>query len=549
MIYKELVRDYIRQNRLLISFFIIVTLLTFPVESILIPELYGRLYTGVGSRRTPEGVKRIGKLIMVIIGVWLVIQLFYFLKNRLNSKILPKYLEFTRKKLFVKIIENYETNYKDIEISKTIARIFELTRDMKDFFYFVSDILLPLLLTVILVVLYLAYMDWKIGLAAFLSLFVFFLVGGIIGKKIVDLSAIREGVYLEMTESIHDSFDNLMNIYLNNQKNSEVSKTQKIQEKHTALYQQQLRLVSAMSLSTSMISVAIFAIIIGLAFWNYKTGVFGSMKFITVTLVIIYFMGFLINMSTWTPAELLRLGIIKNSSEFLAEILQSKNFEYVKNPNLDGGIVFNKITYSYGEGKPIFTDFSFSVEKGKKVAILGPSGSGKTTLMKLLLGLHRVSKGGILINGIEISKINPEDLRSQVNYINQRTGLFTGSVLQNMKYGNKISDEKLVALLKKYGLDENFKRLKDGLYSNAGVQGKGMSGGMQKIIMNVRGILRNGKIVVFDEPLAGLDASTRIKMIKMIEEVCRGKTMLVITHDKEILDIMDKVVNLRKISS
>jgi len=266
-------------------------------------------------------------------------------------------------------------------------------------------------------------------------------------------------------------------------------------------------------------------------------------------LVIIYFMGFLINMSTWTPAELLRLGIIKNSSEFLAEILQSKNVEYVKNPNLDGGIVFNKITYSYGEGNPIFTDFSFSVEKGKKVAILGPSGSGKTTLMKLLLGLHRVSKGGILINGIEISKINPEDLRSQVNYINQRTGLFTGSVLQNMKYGTKISDEKLVALLKKYGLDENFKRLKNGLYSNAGVQGKGMSGGMQKIIMNVRGILRNGKIVVFDEPLAGLDVSTRIKMIKMIDEICRGKTMLVITHDKEILDIMDKVVNLKKISS
>lgn len=550
MIYKELIKDYISQNRVIISFFIIITLLTFPIESIIIPEFYGKLYTNVGDRKTIKGLKKIGRIILIIIGIWLVIQFFYFIRNTMVSKILPSFLEHTRKKLFVKIIENYENDYKDIQIGKNVSRIFELTRDLKDLSYYICTALLPLLLTVLIVIIYLFIINWKIGLAALISLFVFFLVNIILSIKIINISALREGVYLNMTESIHDSFDNLINVYLNNQKNSEINKTQDIQQLHTQLYKKQLGLVTAMSVSSSIISVFIFAIIIGMAYLNYKNGVFTGKRFITISLIIIYFLGFLINLSSWTPPELLRVGIIKHSLPFLKSILNKKQINYIKNPVINGNIVFNKITYSYGdEMKPIFNDFSFSVEKGKKIAILGPSGSGKTTLMKLLLGLHKVQKGAILINGIDIKKINPEDLRKEVNYINQRTSLFSGTVLENMKYGNDITENNLKILLKKYGLDENFKRLKNGINSDVGVQGRAMSGGMQKIVMNVRGILKKGNIVVFDEPLAGLDAGSRIKMINLIKDLCNGKTLIVITHDKEILDIMDKVVNLKKIAT
>jgi ATP-binding cassette subfamily C protein len=135
-------------------------------------------------------------------------------------------------------------------------------------------------------------------------------------------------------------------------------------------------------------------------------------------------------------------------------------------------------------------------------------------------------------------------LRSHINYINQRTQLLNGTVLENMKYGNTIDDKKLIGLIKKYGLDANFQSLEQGLRSDVGNQGKSMSGGMQKIIMNIRGILKKGNVVVFDEPLAGLDAITRVKMIKMIDDMTKNKTLIVITHDKEILGIMNKTINL-----
>jgi ABC-type transport system involved in cytochrome bd biosynthesis fused ATPase/permease subunit len=113
-----------------------------------------------------------------------------------------------------------------------------------------------------------------------------------------------------------------------------------------------------------------------------------------------------------------------------------------------------------------------------------------------------------------------------------------------MKYGNTIDDKKLIGLVKKYGLNVNFQSLELGLMSDVGNQGKSMSGGMQKIIMNVRGILKKGNVIVFDEPLAGLDAITRVKMIKMIDDMTKNKTLIVITHDREILGIMNKTINL-----
>jgi len=569
MIYKELFTDFFKQNKAILILFVVITLLTFPVESIIIPQFYGNLYSSITENKNAKKLREIGKIIMLIIGVWLVIQGFYYIKNVMISRIIPKYLVFLRKKMFIKVLETNETDYKDIKITKNISRIFDLSNEIKDVIYYLMSSLLPLLMTVVLVVGYLFVLDWKIGLVSLICLIGFFMFCYFYGKKIVKVSAETQNIFLEMTNVFHDSFENLMNIYLNNRKKSEEMKLQKYLDDYLGKYNRQMNMISIMSIMTSLISVAIFAIVIGMSYWNYSKGVISGKKFITVSLIIIYFMSFLINIGSWTSPELLRLGIIRNSMPFLRSIFVKTERNYVKNPVLNGDIVFDKISYAYkrndgevniveeegvgggGEGanKNIFTDFSFKIEKGKKVAILGTSGSGKTTLVKLLLRLHTLQKGNIYINGISIDRINPEDLRNAVNYVNQRTGLFQGSVIENMKYGNNNDDKELVGLLEKYGLVDNFKALKNGVYSDVGVNGKEVSLGMQKIIMNVRGILKKGEIIVFDEPLAGLDSRTREKMISMIDDLCKGKTLIVITHDKEILRIMDKAIDLNKLQN
>jgi len=543
--YKELVSDYLNENKGIITAFIVITLLTFPIESIAIPELYGRLYNTVsGGKRSDELLRRVGKIILIIIGVWLFIQIFYYIKNLLIGKILPTYLEFTRRVLFTRIIENYENNYQDIKISKNINRLFGLTRDMKDVFFYVATCLIPLALTIGIVNIYLYFVDWKIGVVATITVGIMTIVSYFFSVKIIEISAAREGKFLDMSERIHDSFENLMNIYINNEKNKELEKTQTVQTEHTEFYNKQLDLINNMQISTCVMSVIMFSIIIGIAYYNFSKGIFTSQRFITVSLVIIYFLGFLININSWTPEQLMNLGILKNSDEFLKDILRSKNNKYVKNPKLNGDIVIDNISYGYGDNEPIFSGLTLRIKKNERVAILGQSGSGKSTLMKLLLGLLPLKGGRILINDIPIQNIEPDVLRGHINYINQRTQLLNGTVLENMKYGNTIDDKKLVGIVKKYGLDVNFQSLELGLMSDVGNQGKSMSGGMQKIIMNIRGILKKGRVIVFDEPLAGLDAITRVKMIKMIDDMTKNKTLIVITHDREILRIMNKTINL-----
>jgi ABC-type transport system involved in cytochrome bd biosynthesis fused ATPase/permease subunit len=122
--------------------------------------------------------------------------------------------------------------------------------------------------------------------------------------------------------------------------------------------------------------------------------------------------------------------------------------------------------------------------------------------------------------------------------------MFNGNVMDNMIYGNDATEDQVKTVLEKYNLNSVFTNLDDGLNSDVGVNGGQLSLGMQKVVMIVRGILRKSKIIIFDEPLAGLDQDTRQKVINLILEENKNKTVIVITHDKEILPYMERVINV-----
>jgi ABC-type multidrug transport system fused ATPase/permease subunit len=247
------------------------------------------LYSSITENKNAKRLREIGKIIMLIIGTWLVIQGFYYIKNIMISKIIPRYLVFLRKKMFVKVLETNETDYKDIKITKNVSRIFDLSNEIKDFLYYVMSYLLPLLMTVFLVCGYLFIIDWKIGLVTLVSLAGFFMFCYFYGRKIVKVSAETQNIFLEMTNVFHDSFENLMNIYLNNRKKSEEIKLQKYLDDYLGKYNRQMNMISIMSIMTSLISVAIFAIVIGMSYWNYSKGIISGKKFITVASLGLFF--------------------------------------------------------------------------------------------------------------------------------------------------------------------------------------------------------------------------------------------------------------------
>ena len=211
-------------------------------------------------------------------------------------------------------------------------------------------------------------------------------------------------------------------------------------------------------------------------------------------------------------------------------------------------IEFKNVTFKYPKtNKYILKNSNFKIKNNLKTAIIGQSGSGKTTIMKILLKMYNIDSGEILINNYNINNININYLRSNISYINQRTGLFNDSILNNIKYGNDLTDNEIYKILNDYDLMKVYNNLSKGVNSNAGVNGNLLSLGMQKVTLLIRGLYKKSNIYILDEPLAGLDKDSRQKIIKMINDKFKNKCLIIITHDTEIIPFVDEVININNI--
>ena len=157
--------------------------------------------------------------------------------------------------------------------------------------------------------------------------------------------------------------------------------------------------------------------------------------------------------------------------------------------------------------------------------------------------------GNIYLDNNDIKNIDDNILRKNIVYVNQKTELFDDTIFENIKYGNNITENDILNIIHKYKLNNIYSGLKENYNSNCGVNGNKLSLGMQKITILLRAYfkIKDSKIIIFDEPLAGLDKETRKKILKLISDIDRNKTIIIITHDVEILSIVDKQIDINNI--
>ena len=372
------------------------------------------------------------------------------------------------------------------------------------------------------------------------------------GNYLIDLIAKRENYMNEVVnQGIQNSVDNLMNIYVNNESNNEIDKN------HDAEEEGRKQMTHIMFTQNVVISSC--HIIIGLAYGMGLIGIYNmvrkkkitSAQAIVFVLILGQFVSFNIDLNAgYIHNVVFKMGIIKAAEPFLENIFVEDSHRVKKSGIKTGDIEFKDIVFRYDKSSDevLYDGLNLKIKGGTKNGIMGRSGSGKTTLMKMLVGLYKPEDGQISIDGIDINTMDIDYLRENVNYVNQKTQLFEETILYNMKYGNDtITEEEISAKLKKYNLHEVFSDLPGGVNADAGLAGGNLSGGMQKLTILMRGILKKGGIVILDEPLAGLDQRTITKVIDMIVNETDGKTLLVITHDKAILPYMDRVVDINKL--
>ena len=211
---------------------------------------------------------------------------------------------------------------------------------------------------------------------------------------------------------------------------------------------------------------------------------------------------------------------------------------------VQGEIEFKNVKFSYEEKNEVVRGVSMKLEKGRKLALVGPSGGGKTTLCHLLPNFYRLKDGDgeILIDGVDINKISLESLRKNIGIVQQDVFLFAGTIRENILYGNPgATEEEMFSAAKRANIHDYITTLEKGYDTEIGERGVKLSGGQKQRLSIARVFLKNPAILILDEATSALDNTTEVLIQSALDELCRGRTTIVVAHRLSTIRNADEI--------
>lgn len=209
---------------------------------------------------------------------------------------------------------------------------------------------------------------------------------------------------------------------------------------------------------------------------------------------------------------------------------------------LSGDIALSHVSYSYDGAKEVLRDVSLKINKGETFALVGPSGGGKTTICHLIPHFYDVTDGQILLDGKEIHSLTMESVRRNIGIVQQDIYLFNASVRENILYGRlDATDEEVMEAAKRANIHEYILSLPEGYETKIGERGVKLSGGQKQRLSIARVFLKDPSILILDEATSALDNATEILIQKSLDELCKGRTTIVVAHRLSTVRNADRI--------
>lgn len=212
--------------------------------------------------------------------------------------------------------------------------------------------------------------------------------------------------------------------------------------------------------------------------------------------------------------------------------------------DIQGEIEFENVSYSYEKTKEVLSNVNLKLEKGKKLALVGPSGGGKTTLCHLLPNFYQLEEGNgtIRIDGKDIKKLTLESVRRNIGIVQQDVFLFVGSIRDNIMYGNPdATEQEMVEAAKRANIHDYIMTLEDGYDAQIGERGVKLSGGQKQRLSIARVFLKDPALLILDEATSALDNTTEVLIQQALDELCKGRTTLVVAHRLSTIRNADEI--------
>lgn len=521
-----------------------------PAKEILISHFFGRFIELLRQKR--GRTKDIQWVLIILASVFAVYWAVGYFDAYFEAKLVPQFEYYVRNKLMTSLFDMQTTNYSELESGKIVARATSLPATIASYVQVLADWTLPKILIALGI---LAYFSFKQPMVALCLGSALVFSAGVTYRMLHRCTTVfqeRDHNLLQIIGFLDDLLKNMMSILNANAQQQELAV---FRQAHDVFSRQTLDGMKCTVGHQSSIALAMVLAVAASGYLLYKKVRHSAMP-IGQLITTILLLGMFINAyTTFTQSMgwlILRLGIIRQGLTIFKQCrvrAAPAAQDAARPPPPPTGFHLAHVRFLYESStappRPIFQDLTVSIPQGKTTLLVGPIGSGKSTLLALLMKYKLPHAGDIFLDGKSYAHLSVQELRSRLGFVPQHPVLFDRTIYENIVYVSPSTPKARVeALFHELGLQRMLADLPLGLDTPCGKNGSFLSGGQRQIVTLMRVVLQDPEILLLDEPTSAVDEGTRSHVMQLLTQLMKGKTVVMVTHDTDLIRFADTVITL-----
>jgi len=528
---------FFHENKTRIICYILVICVA-SIQKILVPHFYGKILGHFNKNDYTQAQHSF----YILIGVWILFQSIEGIVNWFESRLIPNLQNSARQYMGEIIIQKYKDDFRELDLGKLSSKMIKFPESNRELFSKTKTFVFTHFLGSMITLIYIFFLSWKLGIVVLLSFATVLYVSYLFFKNCSKVALQREEIFDDTYEEIQDTFSNLIAIYTNRKEKDEIRRLKTFNDRCETQHVQSFHCVSFYRSIYSVLFMLLFVGYNYVSFYLYEKNEISISSLTSIFIITYILLGNMMNFMNDTNAFI--YSWTKMKSVFVEDYVP-KNEEVLTPIDIqDYTIHIKNVSYA-----KIIHNISILIRPREHVLILGPIGSGKSTLVHLmyrLIPMNSEGGGHILIGGHDIQDISIPQLRSLICFVPQSPKLFNRILEENLKYGieDSFNMERILEILDSVHLNKLASIFRKRQYEQVGKQGSLFSGGQRQIIWIIKAILGDFPIVILDEPTSSLDDTTRNAVLRLIRLYLTDRTVIIISHDKEMKHHVHRTIHL-----